>query len=103
MTAGFFEYRNYAGFADNRDYLAYLESLNFSWGEGVEHGNDRVGEFRPVGVIYDPLEPNPNNDPEIEARNKKRKETKSYIDNPNIESLAFINPRHIMFGITINF
>jgi len=103
MTAGFFEYRNYAGFADNRDYLAYLESLNFSWEEGVEHGNDRVGEFRPVGVKYDPLEPNPNNDPEIEARNKKRKETKSYIDNPNIESLAFINPRHIMFGITINF
>ncbi|OQX95687.1 TonB-dependent receptor [candidate division KSB1 bacterium 4572_119] len=103
MTAGLFQYRNYAGFADDRDYRDYLESLNFSWEEGVEHGNDKVGDYRPVGVEYDPLEANPNNDPDIEARNKRRKENKSYINMPNIESLAFINPRRITFGITINF
>lgn len=103
MTAGLIEYRNYAGFADEKDYIAYLESLNFSWEEGEQHGNDHVGDYRPASVAYDPLEANPNNDPEITARNDNRKKDKSYIDMPNIESLAFLYPRRITFGITVNF
>ncbi len=94
---------NFSGFADNYDWLDYLNSLNFSWEEGDEKGSDRIGEYRPDDVTYDPLEPNPNNDPEIGARNKKRKDNKSYIDMPNIKSLTFLAPRDIIFGLKINF
>lgn len=98
------KYMNYAGFSSyNYDFIPYLESLNFSWEEGVEHGNDRVGDYRPDDVEYDPLEPNPNNDPDIAARNNKRKDNKSYIDNPDIKSLTFLNPRRVTFGIKIHF
>lgn len=98
-----FKYMSEAGFADQYDRLDYLESLNFSWETGEEHGDDRVGEYRPVGVEYDPLEPNPNNDPGIKARNDERKKDKSYIDMPNITSLTFLNPRRFTFGIRISF
>jgi outer membrane receptor protein involved in Fe transport len=98
-----FKYMSTAGFADQFDRIDYLESLNFSWETGVEKGNDRVGDYRPVGVTYDPLEPNPNNDLEIKKRNNKRKENKSYIDMPNITSLTFLNPRKFTFGIRISF
>ncbi len=97
------KYMSRAGFSDIYDWLNYMESLNFSWEEGVEKGEDRIGDYRDWDVPYDPLEPNPDNDPEIAARNKKRKETKSYIDMPNIRSLTFLNPRDIRFGITIRF
>ena len=98
-----FKYLSEAGFSDTYDRQSYLHSLNFSWEEGEENGNDRVGDYRPPGVEYDPLEPNLYNDPEIRARNDKRKETKSYIDMPNITSLTFLYPRDIYFGIRINF
>lgn len=97
------KYMNYAGFSDNYDWESYLESLNFPWEKGDEKGDDRIGEYRPESVAYDPLEPNPNNDPQITARNNERKEIKSYIDNPNIKSFTFLNPRDITFGIRINF
>ncbi|NOX90463.1 MAG: TonB-dependent receptor [Calditrichaeota bacterium] len=97
------KYLSRAGFSDQYDYLDYLESLNLPWEEGVEKGHDRIGDYRPVGVAYDPLEPNPGNDPAIAKRNKKRKETKSYIDMPNIRSFTFLNPRDITFGIRISF
>lgn len=98
-----FKYLNAAGFADIYDRQAYLESLNFDWEEGVEHGHDKLGMYRPANVAYDPLEPNPNNDPEIAARNAQRKKNKSYIDNPNITSLTFLNPRDITFGLRVSF
>jgi outer membrane receptor protein involved in Fe transport len=98
-----FKYMSEAGFSDTYDRQSYLHSLNFSWEEGEENGNDRVGDYRPPGVAYDPLEPNRHNDPEIKARNDKRKETKSYIDMPNITSLTFLYPRDIYLGIRINF
>jgi outer membrane receptor protein involved in Fe transport len=94
---------SFSGFSDKFDYLDYLESLNFDWEEGVEHGNDKIGTVRPDNVAYDPLEFNPNNDPEIKKRNDERKENKSYIDMPNIKSLTFLNPRRITFGLKINF
>jgi len=92
-----------AGFSDSYDYKAYLESLHFPWEEGDEHGNDKIGDYRPDDVPYDPLEPNPNNDPVIAQRNAVRKANKSYIDMPNIKSMTFLNPRRITFGIKIDF
>ncbi len=97
------KYLSYAGFADQYDYYDYLESLRFSWEEGDQHGNDRVGDYRPNGVPYDPLEPNPNNDPEIAKRNKERIEKKSYINMPNIKSMTFLNPRRFIVGLRITF
>jgi outer membrane receptor protein involved in Fe transport len=98
------KYMNFAGFSStNDDYIPYMESLNFSWEEGEEKGDDKIGDYRPAGVAYDPLELNPNNDPEITKRNDERKKKKSYIDNPDITSLTFLNPRDIWFGIRINF
>lgn len=97
------KYMNFAGFADNYDWLDYLESLNFSWETGEWKGNDKIGDYRPSDVAYDPLEANPNNDPAIKARNDRRKENKSYIDMPNVEAFTFLNPRDFTFGIRINF
>ena len=98
-----FKYLSSAGFANQHDMNDYLRSLHFSFESGEEHGHDRIGDYRPVGVAYDPMEPNPNHDPAIEARNKKRRETKSYIDMPNIKAVTFLNPRDIFWGLKINF
>lgn len=97
------KYLSYAGSADYYDWQDYLHSLNFSWEADEEKGNDRIGDYRDWDVPYDPLEHNPNNDPEIKARNDKRKKNKSYIDMPNIRSLTFLNPRSFTFGVNINF
>jgi len=97
------KYLSDTGFADRYDRLDYLNSLNFSWEEGVEKGDDKVGDYRPIGVAYDPLEPNPDNDPAIKQRNDERKRTNSYINMPNIDSFTFLNPRRFTFGIKIDF
>lgn len=97
------KFLSYAGFSDYYDYQDYLESLNFSWEEGVEKGSDRIGEYRDWDIPYDPLEPNPDNDPEIEARNAERKKNKSYIDMPNFKAFTFLDPRKITVGVRINF
>jgi outer membrane receptor protein involved in Fe transport len=92
-----------AGFSDVYDYNDYLESLNFSWEEGDNKGNDKIGDYRPDNVAYEPLERNPDNDPAISRRNDERKKNKSYIDMPNIKSMTFLNPRKITFGIKLDF
>ena len=94
---------SYAGFSDNFDYLAYVESLNFPWEDGDEMGNDRLGDYRDWDVEYDPLESNPANDPDITNRNEVRKEARSYIDMPNLRSLTFLDPRKVTLGINIDF
>ncbi|HTY38908.1 MAG TPA: TonB-dependent receptor [Bacteroidota bacterium] len=98
-----FKHLNYAGFADSYDYNDYLASLCFPWETGDHQGNDRIGDYRPNGVAYDPLESNPNNDPAITARNNARKAKKSYINMPNIESITFLNPRDFSFGVRLSF
>ncbi len=98
-----FQFLNYAGFADSYDYQDYLSSLCFPWEDGDHKGNDRIGDYRPSDVAYDPLEANPNNDPAISARNQIRKDKKSYIDMPNITSLTFLNPRNWVFGVRVSF
>jgi len=94
---------SFAGFSDTYDRNYYLESLRLSWEEGDQKGDDKIGDRRPVGVAFDPLEPNPDNDPAIAARNKERIDQKSYIDMPNIEALTFLNPRDVFFGIKFIF
>ena len=86
-----------------KSYLDYIQSLNFSWEEGEQKGNDKVGEYRDWSVAYDSLEDNPENDPKISTRNDKRRETKSYIDMPNIKAFTFLNPIQITFGLNIIF
>jgi outer membrane receptor protein involved in Fe transport len=97
------KFLNFAGFADSYDYQDYLASLCFDWKEGDQKGDDRIGNTRPDDVAYDPLEPNPDNDPAISARNQVRKDKKSYIDMPNITSLTYLNPRSWMFGVRVSF
>ena len=89
------------GFLSETNQDNYIESLNFSWEDGDEEGNDRVGEHRNWNIEYDPLEYNPGNDSEIKARNDERKRTKSYIDMPNIKAFTFLNPIKITFGFTL--
>ncbi len=99
------------GFVDGRDYSDYMTSLrlprDIAEPIGVQgdwlYGDDRIGDLRPDGVAYDPLESNPNNDPEIAARNARRIASKSYIDNPNQTNLMYLNPRDIFFGAKITF
>jgi hypothetical protein len=98
-----FKILNYAGFADSYDYQDYLASLCFPWMDGDKKGEDRIGDYRPNGVAFDPLEPNANNDPAVTARNNARKDKKSYIDMPNITSVTFLNPRDFSFGIRFSF
>lgn len=97
------KYLNFAGFVDNYDYQDYLASLRFSWESGDQKGNDKIGDYRPANVKYDPLQPNPDNDPTIKKANDKRIKNKSYINMPNNESVTFLNPRHYSLGIRINF
>ncbi len=98
-----FKYLDMAGFVDSYDYQDYLASLHFPWQTENQNGNDRIGDYRPWNVAYDPMQPNPNNDPAITAANNRRKETKSYINMPNDFSMAFLNPRHVSLGIRVNF
>jgi hypothetical protein len=97
------KFLNFAGFADNYDYQDYLASLCFSWLEGDRKGTDRIGDYRPDDVAYDPLEPNPTNDRDISARNQARKDKKSYIDMPNVTSVTYLNPRYWLFGVRVSF
>ncbi len=98
-----FKFLNYDGFVDSYDWQNYLASLRFPFETGIQQGNDRIGDYRPLGVAYDPLQPNPNNDPTIAAANNRRIATKSYIHMPEDESMAFLNPRRFSFGIRVNF
>ncbi len=90
-----------AGFSDNYDYIDYLESLRFSWEEGKEKGNDRIGEYREEGVGYRPYDPIDWENPTPEER--EILDTKAYIDMPNIKSVTFLDPRKIIIGLSIRF
>ncbi len=96
------KYISMAGFSDQFNWEDYLSSLRFSWREGIFKGDDKIGDYRPWNVEYDPLVPNPNNDPGIAGENQRRIDTRSYIDNPNIQALTFLNPRQITIGIQLS-
>lgn len=121
-----------AGFSSNFDNIAYLESLHFSWEEGIEKGSDRLGEFREEGVEFVPmliiqsldevLDPSQrplyydvSTDKYMQYTDtgwierdmgwveKEVLDTKAYIDMPNFTYFTFLNPRQISFGLKINF
>ncbi|MDZ7300955.1 MAG: TonB-dependent receptor [candidate division KSB1 bacterium] len=95
------KYLSFAGFSNTFDYNDYLESLHFSWEEGAEHGNDKIGDYRKEGVAYERYDPN---DPTKTPEDLKRiLETKAYIDMPNLTYFTFLNPRDIRFGLKIDF
>lgn len=92
---------SYAGFSDYYDYLDYMESLRFTWEEGKEKGNDRIGDFREEGMEYQPYEPTDWQNPTPEEQ--KILDAKAYIDMPNFKSLTFLDPRKITFGLKFRF
>jgi len=95
------KYLNSAGFSDNYDYINYMESLRFSWEKGSEKGADRIGENRDHDVPYQPF--NPVDADNLTPEEQKILDTKAYIDMPNLQSVSFLNPRDIVFGITMEF
>ncbi len=95
------KFLNYAGFANNYDYLDYMESLHFSWESGSEHGHDRIGDYRKPGVKYEPY--NPNDPTKTKEDLKRILDTKAYIDMPNLTYFTFLNPRDIKFGLKFSF
>jgi len=104
-----FNNKNFTSYAfvDGNDKRDYYDSLLWpkEIGEPLGYtvfGDDKIGDLRPSDVEYDPLEANPDNDPEIAARNEKRIDSKSYINNPNLDWLYYLNPRSIVFGLRIN-
>lgn len=99
------------GFVDGDDFTEYMRSLRlpkdisdeFAYVPVNGYGDDRPGDYRPDDVAYDPLEPNPEGNAEIDSRNQKRIDDKAYIDNPNQTYLQFLNPRDIFIGLKVSF
>jgi len=100
-----------SGFVDGNDWTNYMQSLRlpkdlaeeFNYDPENGYGDDHPGDYRPDDVAYDPLEPNPDKDPAIAKRNQERIDKKSYIDNPGMTYLQFLNPRDIYLGIKLSF
>ncbi len=95
------KFLSYAGFSDYYDYVDYLESLRFSWEEGKERGNDRIGDYRDWSTEYEPYNPKDWENPT--DADTKILERKAYIDMPNIRSTSFLNPRDVFFGVNVHF
>ena len=121
-----------AGFSNNFDNLNYLESLHFSWEDGIEKGSDRLGEYREENVEFIPMLTIQNLD-ELEEPSERPLyydvstgmymqftdsgwierdldwvqreilDSNAYIDMPNFTYFTFLNPRQISFGFRINF
>ncbi|MFQ6616324.1 MAG: carboxypeptidase regulatory-like domain-containing protein [Fidelibacterota bacterium] len=121
-----------AGFSDQFDYLDYMESLHFDWEEGIERGNDKIGEYRGSNVDFVPMQsvssldvvasPEPQvlywdleterylqfvEDEWVERNaswvKKEILDKKAYIDMPNLTSFTFLNPRNVKIGVRANF
>lgn len=121
-----------AGYSDYNDMIAYMETLHFEWEEGIQNGDDRIGDYRDDGIGYVPMQSvadiNKIEIPESSVlyydqnsgcylqysdntwieREKSwvRKvviEPKAYIDMPNLTYFTFLKPRDITFGIRVSF
>jgi len=104
-----YKYMTQYGFVDANDYLAYMKSLHlpsefeqFRYTNSVQNiyisGEDRPGDYR-TGP-YVPWDENAS-----ESQKDEWRKNKSYIDMPNQEFFAFLNPRDIFWGLkfTVDF
>jgi hypothetical protein len=92
-----------AGFVDLNDYDDYMKSLHlpeeyrqFASNYQFIAGKDKPGDIRTGAYI-------PWDDTAPEAQKEEWRKNKSYIDMPNLEYTAFLNPRTIFWGIKINY
>ncbi|WP_020402521.1 TonB-dependent receptor [Gracilimonas tropica] len=128
-----------AGLIDGNDYLDYMGSLHLPKNKLEEigllnsrvPGSDKVGDYRPAGVEYVPIEATPDlnniaspngralyydtqsgvyyqyqNGTFVEADNGYVNDVlddKAYINMPNQEFFHFLDPRTIRFGIRFSF
>lgn len=137
-----FKFLSSSGFGDiyysEGDYRNYVESLHFpkevyeELGENHFSGDDRLGDYRPTGVDFQPMaylvsitestKGRPgviyyvqNEDEYYEVSDegewtqvsKSRidyvLENRAYIDNPNNTSFTFLSPRDIFIGIRLSY
>ncbi len=118
------DYRNYT------ESLQFPKEVYDELGEPHLSGDDHLGDYRPSDVDYqrmlyvyysdavtDPstiyyvgetdtwVQLNAENEAEEVPQKKINKllDKKAYIDNPNIESLMFLNPRNFYFGIKLSY
>lgn len=96
-----FDYQ--AGFADLNDYDDYMKSLHLpedyrQFGSNYKFiaGTDKPGDVRTGAYI-------PWDDNASDSQKDEWKKNKSYIDMPNLDFTAFLNPRSIFWGIKINY
>ncbi|MBC8403571.1 MAG: hypothetical protein H8E14_18985, partial [Candidatus Marinimicrobia bacterium] len=109
-----------------------MNSLHFDWEEGIQKGNDRVGEYRDYDVDFIPMETvmdiysilKPEAQPvyydntlesywQYEDGNwvsrsdkwvkKKVLDTNAYIDMPSLSYFAFLYPLQVKLGIRVDF
>lgn len=109
-----------------------MESLHFDWEEGIQNGDDRIGDYRVNGTTYIPMQsvadinkiesPEPrvlyydliserylqySDDAWIERSKSWVQneviEPKAYIDMPNLTYFTFLYLRDITFGIKVSF
>ena len=98
-----YKYMTQYGFVDANDYLAYMKSLHLPaevfderFGYVNIPGDDRPGDYR--SGPYIPWDENASDSQKDEWRKNK-----SYIDMPNQEYFAFLNPRDIYWGLKLSY
>jgi outer membrane receptor protein involved in Fe transport len=123
---------SFSGFVDGNDQNAYLRSLHLPESSDYDTnipGEDKVGEFRDYGVVFQPMQRVPNrdgvsdplagtiyyefdskqyleyqNDAWVAADQAKVDNTlknRAYIDMPNQNFLTFLNPREFYWGVRV--
>ncbi|MBV6445230.1 MAG: TonB-dependent receptor [Ignavibacteriales bacterium] len=99
LNIKFLDYR--AGFFDQKDYDAYMQSLHLpaeysQFGYNNIVGTDKPGDVRTGEYI--PWDENAS-----EAQKDEWRKNKSYIDMPNLPYTAFTNPRVVYWGLRLIF
>ena len=97
-----YKYMTDYGFVDNNDYLAYMKSLHLPaevvrsrFGYVNIPGEDKPGDYRTGPYI--PWDENAS-----ESQKDEWRKNKSYIDMPNQEYFAFLNPRDVYWGLKLS-
>lgn len=98
-----YKYMTQYGFVDANDYLAYMKSLHLPsevfderFGYTNIPGDDRPGDYR-IGpyIAWD--------ENATDSQKDEWRKNKSYIDMPNQEYFAFLNPRDVYWGLKLSY